>query len=198
MNHQDRLDQMRVAANDEDFVRCMTYITLREQGPQMAMKDIATHFEVDYTTLRRWVIEWDKTHLLQKCRMVLMVPIVEDITATNLRALTEWGEIFDRQLQTAKSGKSDKTSLEAAMWLYDAFVHPALEERENPGAAELAYIEQIESQIDPFNPLAISEGGPETLLEVIDGVAVESKDTDPPHPGADEHDQTARPLSGPE
>lgn len=132
-----------------EFVNCMKYISLAESGPSgaVSMKDIAQSMGVSRTTLFNWRNKWSESGLLQKCRMRYFMPThAEEVRIKHSEVFQRWGEVLDRQLQTAIKGKSDQFALQAAQWLEQTIIKPQLEMIETSSADELEYVKKILTQ----------------------------------------------------
>lgn len=144
-------------ADDEEFLRCMQYLQWREFDGKLSKIDIAERFGVHRNTLNAWIIKWENSGLLRRCRQVFLKPRVEEIQNAIDAILDDWPNVLMKQLYTAKNGRSEKISLEAAIWLHDAVVQPALDAKEDEGQAEMVYIQSKTQTSEPFNPLALIE-----------------------------------------
>lgn len=144
-------------ADDEEFLRCMQYLQWREVDSKLTKVQIANRFGVHRNTLNGWLIKWENSGLLRRCRQVFLKPRVEEIQNAVDAILDDWPNVLMKQLQTAKNGKSEKISLEAAIWLHEAIVQPAIEAKEDEGQAEMIYIQSKTQVSEPFNPLALIE-----------------------------------------
>lgn len=111
--------------NDEAVVRAVQYLFLKDE--HYTMHDIAAAFGITKPTIYAWVAKWEAEGVMDRARYFWLFPKIQEIYAIRRRVLDSWGEVMARVLRTAISGRSDKTSLEAAMWLKDAFIDPALE-----------------------------------------------------------------------
>lgn len=147
---------MAVEADDEDFIRCMEYIMQREVGNKVTKTDIAEHFGVSRPTLDRWIMEWEASGLLRKCRTAFMIPRAEEIRAAEDGVLREWPDIlaYARDLATGR-GKSEKVASEVMQWLHEAVIKPRMEQQEESGAEELGFIEASRSNPSAFDPLTL-------------------------------------------
>lgn len=143
-------------ADDEDFIRCMEYITLREVGTQVTKTDIAKHFGIDRSTLHQWILKWEASGLLRRCRMAIMVPMAEEIRNAEDAVLRDWPEVLEyaRTLATGK-GRSEKVASEVMQWLHEAVIKPRIEAQEESGAEELGYLETISTKAHAFDPLTL-------------------------------------------
>jgi transposase-like protein len=147
------------ASEDEDFIRCMTYIQMREIGHAMTKVQIAEEFGVSRTTLDKWIMKWENSGLLRKCRQAYMIPRAEEIRVAEDLLLDDWPEILDHARYLAKGGgKSEKVAADMIMWIHEAIVQPKLQEREEAGSEEFAYIEAQSVTVRQFDPLSLPDG----------------------------------------
>ena len=84
--------------DDQDFLRCMQYLEWREAHHKKKLVDIALLFDVHRNTLRAWIIKWDNSGLLRRCRQVLFSPRVEEISSAVDMLVDDWPEVLSRQL----------------------------------------------------------------------------------------------------
>jgi len=149
---------MVAASQDEDFIRCMQYLEMREIAKPMTKIVIAEKFGISDRTLRRWVERWDESGLLRKCRMAYMVPRVEEIRAAEDSVLDDWPMVLSNATKLAVGqGRSEKVAVEAMRFLHETVVAPRMDEKEDAGAAELKYVETIQGTARRFNPLEIED-----------------------------------------
>jgi hypothetical protein len=166
-------------AQHHQFLRCLQYILLHEIGnPPMKKQDIAAQWKIHRDTLNTWVNDWTATGLLERCRKMYLTPLlVDDVIAAGTDVLRDWREIMKRQIKTAKSSGSDQFALQAAMWLHEVYVKPAIDNLPDVGDEELEYLRQL-SQAGVLNPLSISDGGAEEEASTS-GVEFDNSQGDP-------------------
>ena len=145
------------AADDKDFLRCLEYVKLREVRKGMKRQEVADYFEIHINSLDLWISKWTKSGLINRCRRIIAIPSAEEVRVVEGELMQEWPKIIRRQKDTAMYGKSDKNALEAATWLYENFVKPAMEQQVDAGVDELDYISSVETATTPFNPLSLNE-----------------------------------------
>lgn len=157
------------ASADEEFVKCMDYIHRRELGiPQLndkgkevlhqyTIQEYADVYGVTRKTVYAWINKWKTSGLLQRAREYLVDPMAEEVIVANRKVLTAWPAIVSRQVKTALSG-SEQWSLQAAIWLHEKIVTVVMEERDDPGHEERAYLESLETgSLDPY--AFLTDGG---------------------------------------
>jgi len=140
------LDPERVelifADEDEDVLRAGRYLYLKESG--YSIEEI-TH-DLGWssrTSLYKWVDKWTKSGAMAKAKSKFLEPKAEMIYGAISKVLDHWPAVLNRVLVTALSSQSDRVSLEAAAWLHERVVAPALAAQENAGTAESAYANRI-------------------------------------------------------
>lgn len=156
-NEETLVDILDEAADDAHFLKCMDYVVLRETRNNMSQAAVAQYFNVSAETIRRWQIEWTQSGLLQKCRRILSISTVEEVRAAEYNIMRAWPAILERQKQTAINGKSDHNALEAARFLYEVIVQPAMDAAGEAGIDELDYIETIKTAETKFDPFIIQQ-----------------------------------------
>jgi hypothetical protein len=145
------------SADEEDFVRCMEYVQLREMGEKTTKVEIAKHFKVSRPTLDAWILKWETSGLLKKCRAVFMIPRAEEIKAAEDSVLDAWPDVLSYATGLAMgNGKSEKVAVEAMNFLNENVVKPRMEQQEESGADELGYVEATQGQPNRFDPLSLS------------------------------------------
>jgi len=145
-----------IAANDPDYLRCATYVKMREMVDKKTKEQIAEYFDISIRTLERWIAKWRVSGLLPRVRSLLFATLVaEEIHSASDMVSRRWAEVVERQVTTAVSASSDKNSLDAAAWLYENFVKPRMETVEGDGMDEMEYLKALHDK--SYNPLAISD-----------------------------------------
>ena len=145
------------AADDEDFIRCLHYIKLREVRAKMSKEDIADYFEIDYRTLDKWIMKWTKSGLINRCRRIISIPMAEEVRVAEQLVMQDWPKILERQRKIALHSKSDKVSNDTTNWLFLNIIKPKMEEQEDAGLNELEYIKSQAEVLTKFAPLALHE-----------------------------------------
>ena len=131
---------------------------MREVGEYNTKVDIAKHFGVSRVTLDKWIMKWEASGLLGKCRQIIMVPRTEEIRAAEDAVLRAWPDILQEAVKIALgNGRSEKVAQEARAWLGEVVVVPRMEAQEESGAEELDYIEMMRDRlVGGFNPHQIT------------------------------------------
>lgn len=150
------------AADDRDYAECIEYLMLimpSNNEDRLTQEQIAQQLNIAPRTLRHKRKKWAQTGIMARARREILAAsgITDDIRAVNTEVLQQWPEVVRRQLETAIRGRSDKNALEAAKWLEEAFIRPELEDQEQDAGLELSYIQTIQAQNSPFDPLSLDE-----------------------------------------
>jgi hypothetical protein len=146
---------MNSAADDKHFLKCLDYVRLRETRRNMTHKEVASYFNVSVNTILSWQIQWTQSGLLNRCRRLLAIPASEEVKVANISIMRDWPAILERQRQIATTGKSDKNATDAAKWLFEIIINPAMEASQDPGIEETDYITSTADKVDQFNPHSI-------------------------------------------
>jgi hypothetical protein len=132
----------------EDLAYALEFLMLREEGK--TIEEIGDAWGISRRQVYNRVKAYNESGAMATAHDVFMVPRIEAISAAVDRVLYEWPSILDNIVRIAKDSKGKLTALEAAKWLHDVIVVPAVEAKVREGAPESAYA----SRSGDFDPQA--------------------------------------------
>lgn len=147
------------AAGDEDFIRCMRYIEIREKStPRPTVQQAAKLMGCSERMLFYYIQRWENSGLLRRCRQAFVTPMVEEIRIAESDIIHRWPEVLERQLKTAISSRSDKIALEAAAWINETVIVPFRETKPDTVSEEMLYLERLVNLTGSLDPMSIDSG----------------------------------------
>lgn len=146
------LDDMQITfidMTDTDVVQAGQYLYMKETLKK-SKQEIAEFFGYKHrNSVYDLEQKWRDNGALEKARIMMNAPKIEDIRAVHGEVLDQWGNIVRTIMRVALHGKGERAKLEAAMWLHQTIIKPAMEEGGvGKGQAEADYANRVGS----FNP----------------------------------------------
>lgn len=139
---------LTVQYSDADVLECREYVDLRDMR-RMTQQQAADELGYTRRTLYNRLDYWTRGGLLQKIRQETIAARIEEFESTQNYVLENWPAIVHRAVELALAARSEYVSLQAAQWLKEAFIDPALAEVEKPSTAEENYAKALEL-LDPL------------------------------------------------
>ena len=144
------LDDMEITIDtaDTDVVQAAQYLYMKEQLKK-TKQEIAEFFGYKHrNSVYDLLAKWNENGALEKARIMMNQPKAEEIRSVYSEILEQWPQVMRTILRIALHSRSDRNKLEAAMWLNQEIVRPALESGAEKGQAEADYA----SRAQAFNP----------------------------------------------
>lgn len=144
---------LTIPYTDAEMLECREYVELRDVR-RLTQEQAAAELGYTRRTLYHRLDYWTRGGLLQKIRQEAVAARIEEFESTQNYVLEHWPAIVHRAVELALSARSEYVSLQAAQWLKEAFVDPALAEVEKPSTAEENYAKAL-ALLDPLEIVPI-------------------------------------------
>ena len=145
---------LNIPEEDPDYLICMDYLKWVEFENKTTLQ-FAEYKQVDPTTIWRWISRWKKSGLIQKCRKEFALAVFDDVIVANRKVVTGWSKIAEELVRISTKARSEHTRFLTAAWLYEKIVEPAMNEQEEPGYNEAAYLSTISENRKALNPMSL-------------------------------------------
>lgn len=157
MTDNKNLVTVETAYSHDEYFDCLNYVQIAENNPvRLSQEEIASELGITRQGLHKMKRRWSNDGLLPAVRQIVSTIRLEQVQESHARVLAAWGDIIERQIHIARDAKSDKNANDAAHWLHEAIIKPALDAKVENGADEIHFIESVFADMDSLDPLSLS------------------------------------------
>lgn len=101
--------------------------------------ECAEFFGIERMTMWRWRKDWEANGALVRAREIYLLPLRDELVSSNRQLLIEYPKMIERIKRIVLHSRSDKTSLEAFVYINEFIIKPMAEAIPETGSAEAAY-----------------------------------------------------------